>query len=511
MSPKTIQTLNPRTGNFLAQEYVISTPEELNQKVTDAQLAFMVYRNTSGNERAILLETIADEIEAVKEEILSIATLETGLPAGRIQGETGRTLGQLRLFAEVAQEEFWVEASIDTALPDRQPLPKSDIRKCLVPLGPIAVFGASNFPLAFSTAGGDTASALASGNPVIVKAHNSHLGTHQCICDAIARALERCNLPKGIFSSIIDEGYELGAALVQHPGIKAVGFTGSFNGGTALLDLVSKRKEPIPFYGEMGSINPIVLLPSALEDPKMVSTLMGSINMGVGQFCTNPGLILAIEGEAAQHFCLKMTDAIQQTLGEVMLNRAIYDKYEASIAEMSSEKAYTLLGQGTKAQGALAVQPSLALTSGKKFLTHPKMSQEIFGPYSLIVLCEHQEELAEILMQIEGQLTLSFMGEETEFEEQVHLIVLAQEKVGRIIFNGVPTGVEVGHSMIHGGPFPATTAPNSTSVGADAIKRFARPVCFQDAPQSLLPMALQDENPLKIFRKINGKWSLDKI
>ncbi|MDG1105292.1 MAG: aldehyde dehydrogenase (NADP(+)), partial [Cyclobacteriaceae bacterium] len=476
-----------------------------------AQLAFMVYRNTSGNERAILLETIADEIETVKEEILGIATLETGLPSGRIQGETGRTLGQLRLFAGVAQEEFWVEASIDTALPDRQPLPKSDIRKCLVPLGPIAVFGASNFPLAFSTAGGDTASALASGNPVIVKAHNSHLGTHQCICDAISRALERCNLPKGIFSSIIDEDYELGAALVQHPGIKAVGFTGSFNGGAALLDLVSKRKEPIPFYGEMGSINPIVLLPSALEDPKMVPTLIGSINMSVGQFCTNPGLILAIEGEAAQHFCSKMTDAIQQTLGEVMLNRTIYDKYEASISEISSEKSYTLLGQGTKAQGALSVQPSLALTSGEKFLTHPKMAQEIFGPYSLVVLCEHQEELAEILMQIEGQLTLSFMGEETEFEEQEHLIALAQEKAGRIIFNGVPTGVEVGHSMIHGGPFPATTAPNSTSVGADAIKRFARPVCFQDAPQSLLPMALQDENPLKIFRKINGKWSLDKI
>lgn len=511
MSPKTIKTFNPRTGNFLAQEHVISTPEELNQKVTDAQLAFMVYRNTSGNERAILLETIADEIETVKEEILGIATLETGLPSGRIQGETGRTLGQLRLFAGVAQEEFWVEASIDTALPDRQPLPKSDIRKCLVPLGPIAVFGASNFPLAFSTAGGDTASALASGNPVIVKAHNSHLGTHQCICDAISRALERCNLPKGIFSSIIDEDYELGAALVQHPGIKAVGFTGSFNGGAALLDLVSKRKEPIPFYGEMGSINPIVLLPSALEDPKMVPTLIGSINMSVGQFCTNPGLILAIEGEAAQHFCSKMTDAIQQTLGEVMLNRTIYDKYEASISEISSEKSYTLLGQGTKAQGALSVQPSLALTSGEKFLTHPKMAQEIFGPYSLVVLCEHQEELAEILMQIEGQLTLSFMGEETEFEEQEHLIALAQEKAGRIIFNGVPTGVEVGHSMIHGGPFPATTAPNSTSVGADAIKRFARPVCFQDAPQSLLPMALQDENPLKIFRKINGKWSLDKI
>ena len=511
MSLKTIKTLNPRTGNFLAQEYVLSTPEELNEKVTDAQLAFMVYRNTSGNERAILLETIADEIEAVKEEILGITTLETGLPAGRIQGETGRTLGQLRLFAEVAQEEFWVEAVIDTALPDRQPLPKSDIRKCLVPLGPVAVFGASNFPLAFSTAGGDTVAALASGNPVIVKAHNSHLGTHQCIAAAIARALERCNLPKGIFSSIIDEGYELGAALVQHPGIKAVGFTGSYNGGTALLDLVSKRKDPIPFYGEMGSVNPIVLLPSALEDPKMVPTLISSINMGVGQFCTNPGLILAIEGEAAQHFCSKMTDAIQQTLGEVVLNRAIYDKYEASIAEISSEKAFALLGQGTKAQGALAVQPSLALTSGRKFLAHPKMAQEIFGPYSLIVLCEHHEELAEILMQIEGQLTLSFMGEESEFEEQAHLIALAQEKAGRIIFNGVPTGVEVGYAMIHGGPFPATTAPSSTSVGADAIKRFARPVCFQDAPQSLLPMSLQDENPLKIFRKINGKWSQDKI
>jgi|TARA_B110000046_G_C12991914_1_gene398213 alpha-ketoglutaric semialdehyde dehydrogenase len=511
MNPKTIKTLNPRTGDFLDQDYVLSTPNDLNEKVLDAQLAFMVYRNTSGNERAVLLETIAEEIEAVKEEILGIATLETGLPAGRIQGETGRTVGQLRLFAEVAQKEFWVDAAIDTALPDRQPLPKSDIRKCLVPLGPVAVFGASNFPLAFSTAGGDTAAALASGNPVIVKAHNSHLGTHQCIAAAIARALERCNLPKGIFSSVIDEGYLLGAALVQHSGIKAVGFTGSYNGGIALLELVSKRKEPIPFYGEMGSVNPIVLFPSALRDPKTVSNLIGSINLGVGQFCTNPGLILTIDSEATQAFCLNMTGGIEQSVGEVMLNKAIYDTYEASMAEISSESAYTLLGQGTKAQGALAVQPSLALTSGKKFLAHPKMAQEIFGPYSLIVSCENHEELAEILMQIEGQLTLSFMGEESEFEEQAHLVALAQEKAGRIIFNGVPTGVEVGHAMIHGGPFPATTAPNSTSVGADAVKRFARPICFQDAPQSLLPMSLQDENPLEIYRKINGEWSQDKI
>ncbi len=511
MNSKTIKTLNPRTGDFLDNDYALSTPNDLNEKVLDAQLAFTVYRNTSGNERAILLETIAEEIEAVKEEILDMTTLETGLPAGRIIGETGRTIGQLRLFAEVAQKEFWVEAVIDTALPDRQPLPKSDIRKCLVPLGPVAVFGASNFPLAFSTAGGDTAAALASGNTVVVKAHNSHLGTHQCIAAAIARALERCNLPKGIFSSVIDEGYELGAALVQHPGIKAVGFTGSYKGGTALLDLVSKRKEPIPFYGEMGSVNPIVLFPSALKESKTVSNLIGSINLGVGQFCTNPGLILTVDSEATQSFCLNMAEAIEQSVGEVMLNKAIFDTYEANMAEISAESAYTLLGQGIKVTDSLAVKPCLALTSGKKFLTHPKMSQEIFGPFSLIVLCENQDELSEILMKIEGQLTLSFMGEETEFEEQAHLVALAQEKAGRIIFNGVPTGVEVGYAMIHGGPFPASTVPSSTSVGADAIRRFARPVCFQDAPQSLLPMALQDDNPLEIFRKINGKWCQDKI
>ena len=511
MNFKTIKTFNPRTGNFLDQNYILSTLNDLNEKVSDAQLAFTVYRNTSGNDRAILLETIAEEIESVAEEILAIATLETGLQAGRIQSETVRTIGQLRLFAEVARKEFWLDAVIDTALPNRQPLPKADIRKCLVPIGPVAVFGASNFPLAFSTAGGDTVSALASGNPVIFKAHNSHLGTHECMAAAIARALERCNLPKGIFSSLIAEGNELGAALVQHPGIKAVGFTGSYSGGTALLDLVSKRKEPIPFYGEMGSVNPVILFPSALKDPKIVSSLISSINLGVGQFCTNPGLILTIDSEETQSFCSRMTEAIDQCVGEVMLNKAIYDSYEANMAEISTEKSYTLLGQGTKVAGALSVKPSLALTSGKKFLTHPKMGQEIFGPFSLIVSCENDNELSEILMKIEGQLTFSFMGQEKEFNEQAHLIALAKEKAGRIIFNGVPTGVEVGYAMIHGGPFPATTAPNSTSVGTDAIRRFARPVCYQDAPQSLLPMALKDNNPLEIFRKINGKWCQDKI
>ena len=380
MNPKTIKTFNPRTGDFLDNDYVLSTLNDLKKKVLDAQRAFTVYSKTSGNIRAILLETIAEEIEVVKGEILEITTLETGLPVGRITGEIGRTIGQLRLFAEVAQKESWVEAVIDTALPDRQPLPKSDIRKCLLPLGPVAVFGASNFPLAFSTAGGDTAAALASGNTVVVKAHNSHLGTHQCIAAAIARAQERCNLPAGIFSSVIDEGYALGATLVQHPEIKAVGFTGSYKGGTTLLDLVSKRKEPIPFYGEMGSVNPIVLFPSALKKSKTVSNLIDSINLGVGQFCTKPGLILTVDSDAAKSFCLNMTEAIKQSVGEVMLNKGIYDSYEANMVEISAENAYTLLGQGTKVTDALAVKPCLALTSGRKFLTYPKMAQEIFGP-----------------------------------------------------------------------------------------------------------------------------------
>ena len=511
MSQSTIKSFDPVSGKHLDNAFQINTLDDLESKIESAQWAYLVYRNTSGEERATFLETIADEIESDLTEIVATATLETGLPAARIQGETGRTVGQLRLFASITREGSWVEGSIDTALPNRQPLPRVDIRKYLIPIGPVGIFGAANYPLAFSTAGGDTASALAAGNPVVVKANNSHLGTHDLICKAIARAIENCNLPEGVFGAIVDSGFELGRALVQHPGIKAVGFTGSYSGGRALFDLVSQRKDPIPFYGEMGSINPIVLFDSAIANASTSKQLINAIILGVGQFCTNPGLLLAIDSEAIAAFCNQLAIEATAALGGVMLHQGIYESYQKATTALGKGVEMSVLGEGTKGEGAFGVSSYILKTTGEAFLSNSQLSQEVFGPYSLLVICKDEEELATLMMELEGQLTISFMGTEAELEAADHLIAIAQEKAGRVIFNGVPTGVEVCHAMVHGGPFPATTQPNSTSVGAEAIKRFSRPVCFQNAPQSILPLALQDENPLNIFRKINGTLTKQRL
>ncbi|MFY0686656.1 MAG: aldehyde dehydrogenase (NADP(+)) [Cyclobacteriaceae bacterium] len=512
MKKTTFNTTNPTTGEKLPGEYVSSIAEEVDAVVESAVDAFSVLSKTSGEERAILLESIAEEIEALGDGLVEMATSETGLPAGRIQGERGRTVGQLRLFASVAREGSWVEASIDQAIPDRQPLPKSDLRKMLISLGPVAVFGASNFPLAFSTAGGDTASALAAGCPVVVKAHEAHLGTHSLISKAIHAAVEKCNMPTGVYGSVIG-GIDVGQELVKHAGIKAVGFTGSRRGGMALHALASARPEPIPVYAEMSSINPVVMLPDAVRKngEKLAENLAGSIVLGAGQFCTNPGLILGIEGNELNQFATQLAGGIKASVGGVMLTKHINETYQRGTSEAEAQQDVQVLGKGQKAEGACAGIPVVAKTTGKNFLSNPKLHEEIFGPYSLIVSCDDEDELANVMMGLEGQLTATFMCSDDEIGEYDHLVTIAEQKVGRVIFNGVPTGVEVCHSMVHGGPFPSTSDAKFTSVGADAIKRFARPVCYQDAPSNILPMELQNDNPLNIWRKVDGALCKDKL
>ncbi len=481
--------------------------------VCKAEEAFHIYKKASSKQKADLLESVASEIMKLGDELLDRASAETGLPIARITAERGRTVNQLNLFASLVREGSWKEVSIDTSIPDREPIPKPDLRKLLIPIGPVAVFTASNFPLAFSTAGGDTASALAAGNPVIVKGHNSHLGTHQLVVGAIKKAVWKCDLPEGVFGSLLGADFTLGQELVKHPAIKAVGFTGSFSGGKALYDIAVRRKEPIPVYAEMSSINPTVLLPNALSgnSASLAKSLSDSITMGVGQFCTNPGLLIGLDEPGFDRFAEQLKENIQQSCGDTMLNNGIHVSYNENSTSALSREGVELLGQGKALNDLLAGTPVVAITSGENFVSNPTLCEEVFGPYSLLVKCKDKEQLKEVLSRIAGQLTISFMLSEPEAEEYGDLIELAESKTGRIIFNGVPTGVEVCHSMVHGGPFPSTTDSRTTSVGTDAIKRFARPVCYQDSPERLLPDELKNENPLKIMRKINGEFTREII
>lgn len=509
----TLTSYNPATEEKLPGEFVINTLDDLENAVASSIEAFNTYSNTSRNERARFLETIAQEILNLGDSLIERASAESGLPVTRIAGERGRTVNQLKMFADLVKEGSWVEASIDTAIPDRTPAPKPDLRKMLIPLGPVAVFTASNFPLAFSTAGGDTASALAGGNPVIVKGHNAHLGTHQMVSEAIASAIRICGLPSGVYSSLIGLDFELGQELVKHPGIKAVGFTGSFSGGKALFDLAVKRDVPIPVFAEMSSVNPVIVLPDAAQaNTDQISTsLAGSINLGVGQFCTNPGLILGMYGDGFANLGISLAEKISQLEAGVMLHGGISKNYAEKLSRALSQSGIKTLGQGKADAKSTTGRPLVASTSSEIFIQNPLLAEEVFGPYSLLITCKGEEDLADVLDAISGQLTITFMATEKDLKDFASIISLAKNKAGRIIFNGVPTGVEVSHSMVHGGPFPATTDSRTTSVGTDAIKRFVRPVCYQDAPQDLLPSELQDSNPLGIWRKINGDFTRSAI
>lgn len=482
--------------------------EIVDEALSKAQVAFLSYKNFSGKQRATFLRAIADEIEALGTELVSTAIHETNLPEARIINERGRTTGHCRMFADLVEEGSWVDARVDTALPNRMPAPKPDMRKMLVPIGPVVVFGAANFPLAYSTAGGDTASALAAGCPVIVKAHPAHLETSKLVATAIEKAAIKTGMPQGVFQHVHGEGFEIGQALVKHPFTKAVGFTGSLAGGKALFDLANQRTEPIPVFAEMSSINPVILLPETLsrDAAKTAISLAASITLGVGQFCTNPGLIIAIEDEALNLFIQALASEIQKAVPGTMLHQGIADNYSKRLTQTLAQKGVKTEGQtttqGNNAQGT----PLVASVSADIFLQNPTLSEEVFGPFSLIVKCKNLEELTKVVSRGHGQLTATIIGDEAEISKHKVLINVLIEKAGRLIINGVPTGVEVCPAQMHGGPFPATTDSRFTAVGTDAIKRFVRPVAFQNFPESLLPDELKSNNPLGICRIFNGEF-----
>lgn len=490
----TLQGLNPATGEHLPPVYHSASAAEVEQAVQLAHAAFATYSQTTGAERGRFLRRIAENIEGLGEELITRANAETGLPEPRLRTETARTCNQLRLFADLVEEGSWVDARIDHGDRERQPLLKPDVRSMLRPVGPVVVFGASNFPLAFSVAGGDTASALAAGCPVIFKAHPAHPGTSELVGMAVSEAVKSCRLPEGVFSLLFDSGNEVGTALVKHPRIKAGGFTGSRAGGRALFDVASSRPDPIPFYAEMSSVNPVIILPGALRErsDQLATGLHSSVTVGVGQFCTNPGLVLLADNQDSDAFVNKLGDLMANPTEEAMLTPAISTCYRNGVAERTSHAAVQTIGTS-----------ALFKTTAADFLAHPELAEELFGPSTLVVT--YKDRLIELISSLEGQLTATVHGSEEDLNANQDLIRLLETKAGRLVFNGFPTGVEVGHAMVHGGPYPATSDGRSTSVGTRAIFRFTRQVCFQDFPNSALPPELKDENPLGIWRMLDGK------
>lgn len=510
---KTYTTFNPQTNTENSFVFTEATSAEINQAAELAADAFQTYSKKSGKEKASFLKAIAEEIENLGDELIDVYTSETGLPEGRAKGECGRTVGQLRAFATHVEEGSWVEATIDTAQPERQPIPKVDLRKMNVPLGPIVVFGASNFPLAYSTAGGDTAAALASGCPVIVKSHPMHAGTGELVASAIIKAAEKTGMPTGVFSNLNSSGIEVGQELVKHPNVKGVGFTGSIRGGRALFDLAAQREEPIPVFAEMGSINPVVILPEVLQTKATdwAKTYAGSITLGSGQFCTNPGLLLAIKGDGLNEFTKILAEEIVKIEPSCMLHPTIVGAYNSNKSKVISQEGIEVLADYSGDSKSNYGRQVVSKVDGTTFLANPTLHQEVFGPFSLVVECDNTAQLEQILAKLEGQLTGTIIGTDTELSSNSGVVSALQNRVGRIIFNGVPTGVEVCPSMQHGGPYPASTDSRFTAVGVDSIKRWVRPFSFQSWPNTLLPNELKNENPLTILRNVNGEKTTDKI
>ncbi len=496
---------NPANKHPLEPFFHEATKEEINRAVEKAESAFLQFGKSSGEQRAILLETIADEIKALGDTLIKRASEESGLPIGRITGERGRTMGQLKLFASVAREGSWVDARIDHAQPDRTPMPKVDIRSMERPLGPVGIFGASNFPLAFSVAGGDTASAIAAGCTVVAKAHPAHPGTCELIASAITTAIQKCNMPDGTFSLLHGTSHEVGMAIVKHPLIKAVGFTGSLGGGKALFDAAQQRPEPIPVYAEMGSTNPVFVLPKALANKgkEIAEGLAGSVTLGVGQFCTNPGLVIHETSPDGDSFDIAVANSMSEKEAGTMLTEGIQNNYQKGVASMLNEIGVKSGSTGKPAGQGYQGIPHVLHIQSEYFLENAKLEEEVFGPSTLIVKAKDKEELRKIAQSLGGHLTATIFAEADELSEYSDLIDILQRKVGRVIINNFPTGVEVCHSMVHGGPFPATTNSRSTSVGTKAITRFSRPVCYQNFPDGLLPEELQEGNPMGITRMEN--------
>ncbi|SDR51667.1 NADP-dependent aldehyde dehydrogenase [Paraburkholderia fungorum] len=502
------RAFNPTTNTEIAQpSFGLGGSAEVERAASLAAAAFDPYRALPLERRAAFLEAIAENILALGDTLIERAHAETGLPLARLNGERGRTVGQLRLFARIVRDGLFLDATVDTAQPDRQPLPRADLRLAKVPLGPVAVFGASNFPLAFSVAGGDTASALAAGAPVIVKAHSAHLGTSELVGRAIQKAAREQQLPEGVFSLLIGAGRKLGEALVAHPAIKAVGFTGSRQGGLALVAIANARPEPIPVYAEMASINPVFLMPAALASraEAIGRGFADSLAMGAGQFCTNPGLALAIDGPDLQRFVQAASESLASKGSQVMLTPGIHEAYRVGLAKVEAVAGVEKVAAGTGTDGQPnSAQAALYVTDAQRLLSNPDLESEMFGPASIVVRAKNMEELLAVAEHLEGQLTAALQIDAADYELARKLLPVLERKAGRILANGFPTGVEVSHAMVHGGPFPSTSNAMYTSVGASAIDRFLRPVCYQDLPDELLPAALQRANPLGFWRLVDG-------
>jgi NADP-dependent aldehyde dehydrogenase len=502
---------NPQSGSALPPAYHSATAADVDEAAKLASEAFDSYSQASGKSKGVFLRKCAERLDQHKQELAERAHLETALPMQRLLGEVGRTSNQLRLFAGVVEEGSWVEARIDPALPDRQPLPRPDIRSMLRPLGPVVVFGASNFPLAFSVAGGDTASALAAGCPVIVKAHPAHPGTSEMVGHILAEAVAQEGLHPGVFTMLFDAGIAIGTALVRHSLVRAVSFTGSLKAGRALMDLAAARPDPIPCFTEMSSGNPVFVLPGALRKgpDQLAQNLFGSFTLGAGQFCTKPGIVLVPEAPEGQAFLNRLRALVEESSPFTLLTAGIAREYARATEARASKvqvAAQAQPGSETqKAEGPFHAQSKLFSVELDRLVAEPELADEIFGPDTLLVHGSSTEDFLRAAKALDGHLTATILGDEADLAANRELIRILEQKAGRLIFNGFPTGVEVSHAMVHGGPFPSTSDPRFTSVGSLAIYRFARPVCFQGFPQALLPPELQDGNPLGIRRLWDGK------
>jgi NADP-dependent aldehyde dehydrogenase len=503
----TVHGINPATNEQLEPAYTLISEKQLQEATAAAADAFDSFSALDPEQHARFLEAIAGNIEAIGDELIERTSIETGLGLDRLRGERARTTGQLRLFADVVRHGDFRGVRIDPAIPDRTPLPRADIRQRQIPLGPVAVFGASNFPLAFSVAGGDTASAFAAGCPVIVKAHNAHPGAAELVGQAITKAVTDLGLHPGVFSLVYGSGASIGQALVADPAIKAVGFTGSRAGGTALMRTAAAPPEPIPVYAEMSSINPVYVFPGALEGDveALAKQYVGSVTGSSGQLCTSPGLVFVPEGDAGNRFTAAVTGAVGELSGQTMLSGGIATAWQHGHDALEAAPAVELLGRGTKGPGENSPAPAVFTANLDVFINNPVLHEEIFGAASLVVRYKGIEDLIEATGKLEGQLTASLHITEDDYAAAAPLIPTLERKVGRIIVNGWPTGVEVGHAVVHGGPYPATSDAKTTSVGSLAIDRFLRPVAYQNFPDQLRPAPLQDANPWHVNRLVDGK------
>ena len=499
------------TGEALAPAYHEATAAEVDGALRAAESSFDALRGSAPEVRADLLDRIADQIVALGDALLERAHLETGLPLARLTAERGRAVHQVRLFAELIREGSWVEARIDRGQPERQPLPKPDVRRMLVPLGPIVVFGASNFPLAIGVVGTDTVCALAAGCPVVVKGHPAHPGTSEMLGTAVHRALEMAGLPIGSFSLLHGAGHELGLALVRHPATRAVAFTGSLRGGRALYDAAAARPDPIPVYAEMGSTNPVFLLPGALEQraEQIAEGYVGSVTMGVGQFCTNPGIVLGLDAPGLERFLEAAGRLTNATVPATMLHAGIHRAFDAGLERVAETNGVRTIGRSAAGPGAGPCQAASAVfaTDLRTIEAQPHLKEELFGPSSIVVQCREPAEMVRYAESLEGQLTASLHGTEEDLRTYEGLVRVLERKVGRLVFNGFPTGIEVCAAMHHGGPYPATTDSHFTSIGTASIFRFARPVCFQGFPDAALPLELRNQNVRGIWRLVDGQFT----